>query len=125
MRVSCAGSAPAKRGYSVEDDAGVDSSKGELWFMADYVEEYKLQCYRKIEPLNSKENLWIVVDSVTESRYVMRKLSMHSQEVYLILKTIRHPNILEVVDFFSYGGLSGEKVLQKPARDRECFSHLL
>ena len=72
--------------------------------MADYVEEYKLQCYRKIEPLNSKENPWIVVDSVTESKYVMRKLSMHSQEVYLILKTIRHPNILEVVDFFSYGG---------------------
>lgn len=72
--------------------------------MAGYVEEYKIQNYQKIKPLNLKDNLWIVMDSVTQKQFVMRKLSMDSQNVYLILSGLRHPNIIEVTDLFSYDG---------------------
>lgn len=68
--------------------------------MSDYFGEYKLECYKKIKSLNSKDNLWIAADSVTGGRFVMRNLSVYSQEVYRILKTIRHSNILEIADVF-------------------------
>lgn len=68
------------------------------------VSEYKLECYRKIMPMGTKGNLWLTEDSVTQNRYIMRKLPMDSQEVYHRMAEIHHENILEVIDIFSCGG---------------------
>lgn len=68
------------------------------------VGEYKLECYRKIKPLGSKGNLWLVEDSVTQNRFVMRRLSMELQEVYQRLTAIHHTNIVEIIDIFSCDG---------------------
>lgn len=68
------------------------------------VDEYKLECYEKIKPIGTKGNLWIVEDSVTQNRYVMRKLSMDLQEVYQRLKMIDHANIVKIIDVFSNDG---------------------
>lgn len=72
--------------------------------MQTIVNEYKLECYRKITPIGTKGNLWIVEDSVTQNRYVMRKLPMDLQEVYQKLATIHNTNIVEVIDIFSCDG---------------------
>lgn len=72
--------------------------------MSGYTEEYKLNYYQKVSPLNAKDNLWIVKDSVTENQYVMRKLPIYSREAYEILAAIHHPNIVEIMDVFSHEG---------------------
>lgn len=96
--------------------------------------EYKLASFKKIEPLNEKDNLWIVVDSVTGSRFVMRKLSAESLKIYEILKTICHPNIVEVTDVFLHndflyvieeyleGDLISEAAAAKSFSKRRIFS---
>lgn len=70
--------------------------------MTSLVNEYKLECFKKIAPLNEKDNLWIVEDTVTKGHFVMRKLSADSLKVYEVLKTICHPNVVQVTDVFLY-----------------------
>ena len=41
----------------------------------------KLPCYRKIQTLGAKGGLWVVQESVTGKRFVMRKLSQENREV--------------------------------------------
>lgn len=72
--------------------------------MTDIVNEYKLDCYQKIMPLGTKDNLWIVEDSVTGRRFVMRKLPMNLQQVYQRLALIHHGNIVEINDIFMHNG---------------------
>lgn len=64
--------------------------------------KYKLECYKKIEVLNEKGNLWLVKDSVSGKLFILRKLSMDHKNVYQALSSIRHPHIVEVLDVFSY-----------------------
>lgn len=68
------------------------------------VNEYKLECYHKIKSIGENGNLWIVEDSVTQNRFVMRKLPMDSQRVYQRLASIHHINIVEITDIFIYNG---------------------
>ncbi len=70
--------------------------------MTEAAQKYKLDCYKKIDTLNEKENLWLVKDTVTEKRFVMRKLSMEHMNIYQTLSSIRHPHIAEVLDVFPY-----------------------
>lgn len=68
------------------------------------VNEYKLECYRKIMSMGEKGNLWLVEDSVSQNRFVMRKLPMDSQQVYQTLSSIHHANIVKIIDIFSHNG---------------------
>ena len=61
----------------------------------------KLPCYRKIQTLGAKGGLWVVRESVTGKTFVMRKLSWENREVYERLMSIRHPNVVWVLDVFS------------------------
>lgn len=70
--------------------------------MINYTNEYKLENYQKIKPLNTNNNLWLVKDSVTEKQFVMRRLPIESQKVYQTLAKIHHPHIVEIIDVFSY-----------------------
>lgn len=72
--------------------------------MSEFVNEYKLQCYRKIRPLNEKEDLWLTEDSVTGKLFVMRKLALDLREVYERLADIHHPNLTEIAEVFHYKG---------------------
>lgn len=72
--------------------------------MCEIASEYKLECYRKIMPLGAKGSLWVVEDSVTRKRFVMRKLPMDSWAVYQRLSAIHHENIIEITDIFSHSG---------------------
>lgn len=72
--------------------------------MTQMVNEYKLECYRKIMPLGTKGNLWLVEESVNGRRYVMRRLSKDSQRVYQSLASIHHANIVEIADVFLHDG---------------------
>lgn len=97
--------------------------------MTQMVNEYKLECYRKIMPLGTKDNLWLVEDSVTGRRFVMRKLSQDLQPVYQRLALIHHANIVEIADIFLHNGylyvieeyLEGE--LLSDAINTRRFSH--
>lgn len=97
--------------------------------MTKMVNEYKLECYREIMPLGTKGNLWIVEDSVTGRRFVMRKLSKDLQQIYERLASIHHSNIVEIVDIFLHNGflyvieeyLEGE--LLSDAISEKRFSH--
>lgn len=64
--------------------------------------KYKLECYKKIEVLNEKGNLWLIKDSVSGKLFIMRKLSMEHRCIYQTLCSIRHPYIAEVLDVFPY-----------------------
>ena len=64
--------------------------------------KYKLECYKKIEVLNEKGNLWLIKDSVSGKLFIMRKLSMEHRCIYQTLCSIRHPHIAEVLDVFPY-----------------------
>lgn len=68
--------------------------------MTKIVNEYKLECYQKIMSLGTKGNLWLVEDSVTGRRFVMRKLSKDLQPIYQRLASIHHANIVEIEDIF-------------------------
>lgn len=72
--------------------------------MVEAAGEYRLECYKKIESLGTKGNLWIVRDSVTEKHFVMRRLSLDSEPVYRTLAGINHPNIVRVFDVFTCAG---------------------
>lgn len=72
--------------------------------MSEFVNEYKLQCCRKIRPLGEKGNLWLIEDTVTEKLFVMRKLPQASQAVYERLAEIHHPNLTEITDVFPHDG---------------------
>ena len=72
--------------------------------MQTVIDEYKQECYDKIKSLGSKGNLWLVKDSVTQNRYIMRKVSMNMQEVYQRLAAIHHANTVAVIDTFSCDG---------------------
>lgn len=97
--------------------------------MTELVNEYKLECFRKIMPFGAKGNLWLVEDSVTGRRFVMRKLSKDSQPVYQRLASIHHTNIVEIADVFLHDGflyiieeyLEGE--LLSDAIKTKRFSH--
>ncbi len=64
--------------------------------------KYKLDCYKKIEVLNEKGNLWLVKDSVSGKLFILRRLSMEHKNVYQALSSLRHPHIVEILDVFSY-----------------------
>jgi Serine/threonine protein kinase len=68
------------------------------------VNEYKLENYQRVRALGEKDNLWLVKDSVTEKYFVMRRLPADSLRLCQILGQIRHPNIVEIFDVFTYGG---------------------
>lgn len=70
--------------------------------MTEAAQKYKLDCYKKIDTLNEKENLWLVKDIVTEKLFIMRKLSLEHLDIYQTLCSIRHPHIAEVLDVFPY-----------------------
>lgn len=72
--------------------------------MTDLVNEYKLECYHKIMPMGTKDNLWIVEDSVTKKQFVMRRLPMSSKQVYQSLAQIHHASIVEINDIFLCDG---------------------
>lgn len=72
--------------------------------MTDLVNEYKLECYHKIMPIGTKDNMWVVEDSVTKKQFVMRRLPMTSRPVYQSLSQIHHENIVEINDIFLYEG---------------------
>lgn len=72
--------------------------------MTDMVSEYKLECYQKVIPLGTNDNLWIVEDSVSKGRFVMRRLPIDMQQVYQRLAEIHHANIIEIIDIFSHNG---------------------
>lgn len=72
--------------------------------MTERVNEYKLECYKKIMPLETRENVWLVENSVDGCRFVMHKLPVSSLKVYETLKDIHHPNIVEIFDVFCHDG---------------------
>ena len=72
--------------------------------MKEAVSEYKWECYKKIAPLGTKGNLWIVEDTVTGKHFAMRKAPAHMQPVYEEIASICHAGIVDVTDTFLYQG---------------------
>ncbi len=72
--------------------------------MNEAVSEYKWECYKKIAPLGTKGNLWIVEDAVTGERFAMRKAPAHMQPIYEEIASIRHAGIVNITDLFLYQG---------------------
>ena len=73
--------------------------------MNDLANEYKLDNYKKIKSIGSKDNLWIVEDQVTKKQFVMRRLPMASEQVYQRLTQIHHDSIVEIKDIFICEGV--------------------
>ena len=71
--------------------------------MSQSISEYKLESYRKLKTFNEKGNLWLTEDRVTGQRFVMRRLSVYSRNVYERLADIHYPNIAAVYDMFLCG----------------------
>lgn len=72
--------------------------------MSGLTNEYKLENYKKISPLNKSDNLWLVTDSVTQKQFVMRKINLGEEAVFERLMQIHNPNVVEVIDVFSCKG---------------------
>ena len=68
------------------------------------VNEYKPTCYRKIQALGGKGGLWVVQESVTGKKFVVRELSQENREVYERLLGIHHPNVVQVLEVLSVKG---------------------
>ncbi len=66
--------------------------------MSENTNAYKLQSYNRIRPLGTKGAIWLVSDSVTGEKFVMRILSADSYQVYRKLARLRHPNLVRVAD---------------------------
>lgn len=72
--------------------------------MSEAASEYKLECYQIKKNLGTSGTLWLVEDSVTGQRLVMRRLSRNHEPVYRILEKLCHPNLTEIQDVFCCHG---------------------
>lgn len=72
--------------------------------MKEAVSEYKWECYKKIAPLGTKGNIWMVEDAVTGERFAMRRAPAYMQPVYEEIASIHHAGIVNITDTFLYQG---------------------